>query len=55
MCDVNKLVPTGEFRVAFRLCFKVFQSVNKTNFHMKGFGLGLRNATRKSPIVVLLL
>ena len=30
--------------------------VNKTNFHMKGFALGLalkqrRNATRKSPIV----
>ena len=30
--------------------------VNKTNFHMKGFALGLalkerRNATRKSPII----
>ena len=57
----------GDFRVAFRL----FQSeskceafhmeisfilhVNKTNFHMKGFALGLalkqrRKATRKSPV-----
>ena len=35
-------------------------SVNKTNFHMKGFALGLglkqrRNATRKSPILYTLL
>ena len=64
----------GDFRVAFRLCFKASLStksfiwklvlftckwpnlhVNKTNFHKKGFALGLalkqrRNATRKSPI-----
>ena len=62
--------PIGDFRVSFRLCFKasprakpfmqilVHLHVNKTNFHMKGFALGLalkqrRKATLKSPILLL--
>ena len=70
------MIHQGDFRVAFRLCFKASPSatesfiwklvlftrkfwlnhlhVNKTNFHVKGFALGLalkqrRKATRKSP------
>ena len=36
----------------------VYLHVNKTNFHMEGFALGLalkqrRKATRKSPIILL--
>ena len=76
-----ELIKIGDFRVAFRLCFKaspngegshsgtelvsfihtqilVHLHVNKTNFHMKGFAIGLalkqrRNATQKSPICTL--
>ena len=67
--EITRLI--GDFRVAFRLCFKVSPCeafhmeisfihmkmnqhlhVNKTNFHMKGFALGLAlkqrwKATRK--------
>ena len=53
--DVTCIRSIGHFRDAASLCFKTRPSANKTNFHKKGFALGLVLrakvfGTRKWPI-----